>query len=353
MSNVLFNIQRIMSYLMMFMIFTMTGIFILHSSVNAGDTLNRIKSRGDLRCGVSEGIQGFSIKDADGRWTGMDADFCRALSAAVLGDAQKVNYFPLKTSERFPSLKSGEIDVLVRNTTWTLERETTLEVIFAGILLYDSQSFLVPANSGIHELSQLNEKTICVVKSTTDEINLGDYFRGKKWTYQPLVLDSHPKAWEAFMEGRCEAITSERPQLSGLKLKAPGGPQSYLILPEGISKEPLGPVVRRGDDEWFSLVRTVLYLLVRAEELGVSRENIHSVFIDSPDPAMKRWMEVDGTIARALQIPSGWSKRVIETTGNYGEIFERNLGMQSVLKLDRGLNRLYTQGGLMYAPPFR
>jgi len=340
-------------HLIMLMAFGLMEPILFDAAVDAGDTLGRIKSRGNLRCGVSEGITGFSIKDADGRWSGMDVDFCRALSAAVLGNAQKASFFPLKTSERFPSLKSGEIDVLVRNTTWTLEREATLEVIFAGILFYDAQSFLVPANSGIKELSQLNEKTICVIKSTTDEINLGDYFRGKKWSYQPLILETHPKAWEAFMEGRCTAVTSERPQLSALKLNAPGGPQSHIILPEVISKEPLGPVVRRGDDEWFSLVRSVLYLLIRAEELGVSRDNIHSVFIDSPDPAIKRWMGVDGTIARALQIPPGWTKRVIETTGNYGEIFERNLGMQSVLKLERGLNRLYTQGGLMYAPPFR
>jgi general L-amino acid transport system substrate-binding protein len=331
----------------------LAAVFLWQIVAIAGDTLNRIKSRGDLRCGVSEGIQGFSIKEPDGRWTGMDVDFCRVLSAAVLGNAEKVKFLPLKTSERFPSLRSGEIDVLVRNTTWTLEREATMEVIFAGILYYDGQSFLVPASSGIKEISQLNEKTICVVKSTTDEVNLADYFQGRKWSYQPVVLESHNKASEIFFEGRCTAFTSERPQLSALKLKAPGGPQDYVILSEQISKEPLGPVVRRGDDEWLILVRSVLYLLIRAEELGVSRENLHSVLIDSPDPGIKRWLEVDGSIARALQIPPNWSKRAIEAAGNYGEIFDRNFGTQSILKLDRGLNRLYTQGGLMYSPPFR
>lgn len=323
------------------------------NSLYAGDTLNHIKSRGNVRCGVSEGIQGFSIKDPEGQWTGMDVDFCRALSAAILGDAQKVIFFPLKASERFPSLKTGEVDILVRNTTWTLERESTLEVLFAGVLYYDGQSFLVPAKSNIHDLSQLNGETICVVKSTTNEVNLGDYFQDRNWNYQPLILASHGKAAEAFFGGRCAAFTSERPLLAGLKLKAPGGPQEYVILPEQISKEPLGPLVRRGDDEWFTLVRSVLYLLVRAEEIGVSRENFHTFFGDNPKPSIKRWFEVDGAIAHALHIPPGWSKRVIETTGNYGEMFDRHFGMQSVLKLERGLNRLYTQGGLMYAPPFR
>jgi general L-amino acid transport system substrate-binding protein len=338
--------------LLVFVTVGLPAVFYSQMPADAGDTLNRIKSRGNLRCGVSDGVQGFSIKDPDGRWAGMDADFCRALAAAVLGDGEKAIFFPLKTSERFPSLMAGEIDVLVRNTTWTLEREATMEVIFAGVLYYDGQSFLVPAKSNIHDLSQLNDTTICAVKGTTHEMNLGNYFRSKNWNYQPLIVESQAKAGEALFEGRCMAFTSERPQLTAMKQKAPGGPQEYVILPVQISKEPMGPVVRRGDDAWFTLVRTVLYLLISAEEKGITRANLHSVLKESPDPAVKRVPELDRIIARGLQIQPGWAERALGTAGNYGEMFERNFGSQSVLKLERGLNRLFTQGGLMYSPPF-
>jgi general L-amino acid transport system substrate-binding protein len=323
-----------------------------YAPAEAGDTLTRVKARAKVRCGVSDGILGFSLKGTDGLWSGMDSDFCRALAAAVLGDPEKVEYVSLAAAARFPSLKAGEVDVLVRNTTWTLERESTLELMFAGILYYDGQSFLVPARSGLKDLTQLNGSSICVVKGTTHEGNLADHFKGRGWSYQPVVVESQAGAAEAFFSGRCQAFTSERPQLSTLRLKAPGGPEEYLILPDQISKEPMGPVVRRGDDEWFTIVRWVLFTLIRAEETGITRANLRSRLENASDYAAQRWRELDGTISKALAIPPGWATRALECVGNYGEMFERNLGSQSTLKLDRGLNRLWTQGGLMYSPPF-
>jgi general L-amino acid transport system substrate-binding protein len=292
------------------------------------------------------------LKEPDGRWIGMDVDFCRALAAAVLGDSGKVDFVALAASARFASLKAGEIDVLVRNTTWTLEREATLEVMFAGILYFDGQSFLVSAKDNVRDLSQLNGATICTVKGSTNEGHLADHFRARNWSYQPLFVESEAKAAEALFSGQCQAFTSERPQLTAMRLKAPGGPGQYLILPDQISKQPLGPAVRRGDDEWFTIVRWVLFALIRAEESGITQSNVSSRLEVKTDAAVQQWIELDGIISKALTIPPGWATRALENVGNYGEMFERNLGSQSVLKLERGPNRLWTQGGLMYSPPF-
>ncbi len=338
---------------LVFLIVSMLAALQFQSPAEAGDTLTRIKARGNLLCGVSDGVPGFSFKEPDGRWSGMDADFCRALASAVLGDPGKLEFVSLAAAARFPSLKAGEIDVLVRNTTWTLEREATLEVMFAGVLYYDGQCFLVPAKSDVRELSQLNGATICAVKGTTHEANLADHFRARNWTYQPLIVESQAKAADALFSGQCRAFTSERPQLTAMRLKAPDGPEAYLILPEQISKEPMGPVVRRGDDEWFTIVRWVLFTLIAAEEYGISRSNVQSRLEASNDPVVQRWLDVDRINSKALGIPPGWAVRALESGGNYGEIFERNFGSQSPLKLDRGLNRLWTQGGLMVSPPFR
>jgi general L-amino acid transport system substrate-binding protein len=329
------------------------AVSMTHMPATAGETLARIKAREDVHCGVSDGILGFSIKQSDGRWTGMDVDFCRALTAAVLGDPEKVSFVPLTSAARFASLKAGEIDVLVRNTTWTLEREAGLDVMFAGILYFDGQSFLVPAASKVHEVSQLKGASICVVKGSTHEKNLSDYFRIQNWDYRPLIVDSQAKAFEALLEGRCQAFTSERPQMLAVQLKAQGGPNQYMILPDQISKEPMGPVVRSGDDNWFTVVRWILFSLIRAEETGYTQANVKSRLADGEDATARRWKELDGTISKALGLQPGWAVRAVEASGNYGEMFDRNLGSLSVLKLERGLNRLYTQGGLMYAPPFR
>lgn len=324
----------------------------LRMPADAGDTVTRILGRKSMRCGVSDGIMGFSLKGPDGRWSGMDVDFCRALGAAVVGDPGRVDFIPLVASARFPSLKGGEIDVLARNTTWTLEREATLELLFAGVLYYDGQSFLVSAKSGVQDLSQLNGATICVIKATTHASNLADYFEGRGWTYQPLLVERQAEAAEALFSGKCQAFTSEMPQLTAMRLRAPAGAEGYRIIPEQISREPMGPVVRRGDDEWFTIVRWVLFTLIRAEEIGLTQSNIRSRLEDRTKLAVRRWLELDGIISRALGIKPGWATRAVESVGNHGEMFERNFGSQSPLDLDRGLNRLWTQGGLMYCPPF-
>ena len=314
-------------------------------SAQAGDTLNGVRAHGTLRCGVSEGIAGFSAKDSSGRWAGMDVDFCRAVAAAALGDAAKVTFVPLRASARFPALQLKTIDLLARNTTWTLDREAGLRVHFAGILFYDGQGFMVPEASGVTSVAQLAGATVCIEKGTTHERNLAGYFAARGLRVTPLVIDSAAGVADAFFAGRCGAYTSDASQLAGTRLRAPAG-RTFLILPERISKEPLAPVVRRGDDDWLTLVRWVLYALITAEEQGITQETVRG-------PGGGRLLATDREVARALGTDSDWARRAVESVGNYGEMFERNLGGGSPLKLERGLNRLWTQGGLMYAPPMR
>jgi general L-amino acid transport system substrate-binding protein len=315
------------------------------SSAPAGETLRQIKSRGRLRCGVSEGIAGFSAKDASGRWAGLDADFCRAVAAAALGDAEKVAFVPLRASARFPAVQLGRIDLLARNTTWTLEREAGLGVHFAGIILYDAQGFMVQASAGVTSVDQLNGATICVEKGTTNERNLSDYFAARSMRMKPIIIDSTAGVADAFFAGQCKAFTSDVSQLAAARLRAPDG-QALRILPEIISKEPLGPVVRRGDDEWLTLVRWVLFALVAAEENGITQQSAR-------EPGMGHMLVSDVELSKALGADPGWALRAVQSVGNYGELFERNLGERSPLKLQRGLNRLWKNGGLMYAPPLR
>jgi len=316
----------------------------------AGETLAQVKSRGAVRCGVSEGIIGFSARDAAGRWSGLDADFCRAVAAAALGDAEKVMFVPLRASARFPALQSGVIDLLARNTTWTLAREAGLKVQFAGVLFYDGQGFMVPKTGGVKTVAGLNGATVCVVKGTTHVQNLADHFTARGLTVTPLVIDSSVEVVDAFFAGRCRAYTSDASQLASARLRAPGGPQAFLILPERISKEPLGPAVRSGDDNWLTLVRWVLFSLVAAEENGVTRDNVRERL---RDPAVQRVLGAGGELGTALGTDADWAARAVQSVGNYGEMFERNVGRRSALNLERGLNRLWTQGGLMYAPPMR
>jgi general L-amino acid transport system substrate-binding protein len=332
-----------------------TALFILFSTappVKAGDTIVQIKSRGTLRCGVSKGLAGFSIKDTSGRWSGLEVDFCRAVAAAFLGDAEKVTFIPLRASERFPALKSNTIDLLARITTWTLSREASLKVLFAGILLYDGQGFIVPAGSGVTSVAQLNGATICVEKGTTHERNLTDHFTASGLNVTPLVIDSSIEVADAFFAGRCKAYTSDVTQLAVARLRAPAG-QTFDILPAQISKEPLGPAVRSGDDNWFTLVRWVLFALIAAEEHGITHDNVRALREDTKHPALRRALGTDGGLSKELGTDAEWALRAIESVGNYGEMFERNFGARSPLHLERGLNRLWTQGGLMYAPPVR
>ncbi len=331
--------------------FAMLALLLDRGMSWGGETLDAVKSRGRLRCGVSEGIAGFSERDASGRWSGFNVDFCRAVAAATLGNAEKVVFVPLRASERFPALQHNAIDLLLRNTTWTLGREAGLRVQFLGILYYDGQAFMVPKKAGVKKIDQLNGATVCVEKGTTHVQNLAYYFAARSMKVTPLILDSTKDVASAFFTGRCRAYTSDSSQLAAVRLQAPGGPESFEILPERISKEPLGPVVRRGDDDWFTLVRWVLFALIAAEEAGITQDNITASLKETHDPALRRAFGIEGGYGKALGVGDDWAVRAVKAVGNYGEMFERNVGRVGKLKLDRGLNRLWTEGGLMYAPP--
>ncbi|MFZ1536628.1 MAG: amino acid ABC transporter substrate-binding protein [Chromatiaceae bacterium] len=319
----------------------------------AGEILEGVKSRGVLRCGVSEGIPGFSEQDPDGRWRGLDADFCRAVAAAVIGNAEKVTFVPLSASERFPALQARKIDLLARNTTWTLVREAVMGVQFAATLFYDGQTFMVPTESPVQRPADLNGATICVQKGTTSQRNLQPYFARQGLSIKPLVIDSAKQAAEAFFKGRCQAYSSDSGQLAGARILAPEGRQAYRILPDLISSEPLAPAVWGGDQQWASMVRWVLFSLIHAEVLGITRSQANNPPSDY-FTSMLSWdeREVD-SLDKAIGVPKGWGKRVIAAVGNYGELFDRNLGAGSEIGLERGLNRLWLDGGLMYAPPYK
>ena len=322
------------------------------SSWAAGESLAKVKARGVLRCGVTESLAGFAFKDAAGRWQGLNVDFCRALAAAVLGNPDKIDLAPLSAPARFPALLAGRIDVLLHATTWTLGREAGIGVQFAGTYFYDGQAFMVPKESRARSVADLKAATICVQKGTTTVENLADYFRGRNLPYQPLVADSATAAADAFLAGRCRAFTADRSQLAAVRARPPGGAAAYRILPGLISKEPLGPVVRRGDEQWLTLVRWVLFALIEAEEREVTRASVRGLQESATDPAMRRFLGADGRYDKALGVDAGWVVRVIAAAGNYGEIYERNFGGGSALRIERGLNRLWSRGGLMYAPPF-
>ncbi len=302
---------------------------------------------------MSEGILGFSIKDDRGGWQGLDADFCRAVAAAVLGDGEKVKFIPLVASARFPALKSGRIDLLSRNTTWTLGRESILGVHFVGTLYYDGQSFLVPRSGKARRPEDLADAKICVVRDSTHQQHLADFFSARGLSFAPVVTESVPQAKEALFKGECQAYTADASNLAAIRIEAPGGDDAYVLMPERISKEPLGPVVNGGDEQWLTIVKWVLFVLIEAEERGITRGNVHALRNSTSDPAVMAFLDRDGRYAKALGIHPDWVVRAIETVGNYGEMFERHLGGGSPLKLERGLNRLWSQGGLMYAPPFR
>ena len=315
----------------------------------AGEVLQAVRSRGVLRCGVSEGIAGFSLKDAAGRWSGMDADFCRAVASAI-GKAQKVEFVPLTSAGRFPALQAGTIDLLVRQTTWTLARESGLQARFPGVLLHDGQAFMVPAASRARTVAALDGATVCVEKGTTHAEGLADYFAARRMKVRALVVESSADVKAAFFAGRCQAYSSDASQLASVRASAPGGPAAYVILDERISKEPLGPAVRAGDEEWVTLVRWVLFVLIAADEHGITRENVAARI---QDPALRREIGAADDFSQALGVERGWATRVLQAVGNYSEMFDRNLGAGSPLKLEPGPNRPWTRGGLLYAPPMR
>jgi len=318
----------------------------------AGPTLDAIKGRGMVVCGVNTGLAGFALPDREGNFKGLDADTCRAIAAAVLGDAKKVKFVPTTAQQRFTALQTGEIDVLTRNTTWTLLRDTDNGFNFAPPNYYDGQGFMVPKKLGVKTAKELEGATICVQPGTTTELNLADFFRSNKLNFKPLVIEKLDEVENAYFAGRCDAYTTDRSGLAATRAQKASNPDDHVILPDVISKEPLAPAVRHGDDEWFDIVKWVMYGLIGAEEKGITGENVDQM-LKSDDPEVKRMLGVSAGLGKALHLDEKWLYNIVKQVGNYGEIFERNVGKESPLKLERGVNALWTKGGLMYAMPFR
>ena len=320
---------------------------------HAGKTLDGIKSRGQVVCGVHTGLVGFSAADSHGKWLGLDVDICRALAAAVLGDGEKVKYVPLNAQQRFTALQSGEVDILSRNTTFSLTRDASLGLHQTAVTYYDGQGFMVPTKSGIKSAKQLKGQTICVQSGTTTEKNLTDYSKAHNLGFKPVVFEKVEAATGAYFAGRCIAYTTDASGLASVRNKEAKDPAEHLILPELISKEPLGPMVRRGDDEWFAITKWVIYGLIEAEEYGVTQANVDQQKASSTDPVVQRILGTTEDSGKLLGLDRDWMARAIKTTGNYGEIFERNVGPKSALALPRGLNNQWNKDGLMYAYPIR
>jgi general L-amino acid transport system substrate-binding protein len=314
-------------------------------------TLKAVKDRGTLNCGVGQGLLGFSSQDDKNGWSGLDVDICRAVAAAIFGDPAKVTFVPLDASARFAALQSDKIDVLSRNSTWTISRETSLGLMFAGVAYYDGQGFLLRREDGIDTALQLGGKTVCTQTGTTTELNLSDYFHAKDMPLKVLAFASAEESRKAYDERKCDVLTSDVSQLYAERLKL-GSPDSHIILPEVISKEPLGPAVRQGDDQWLNLVKWTLYALINAEELGVKSATVDDA-LNSANPDIRRLLGNEGEFGQQLGLDKDWAARAVRAVGNYGEIYERNVGTQSPLSIPRGLNALWTQGGIQYAPPLR
>lgn len=330
----------------------MAALATMVGPARAGSTFDAVKARGFVQCGVNTGLAGFSMPDSAGHWTGLDVDMCRAVAAALFGDAEKVKYVPLSTQQRFTALQSGEVDLLSRNTTWTLLRDTTSGLSFGPVTFYDGQGFLVARKLGVKNAKDLDGATVCVQSGTTTELNLADYFRGHGLTFHPVVIEALSEATQAFFSGRCDVYTSETSQLASVRASGAANPDDYVILPELISKEPLAPAVRHGDDQWLEVVRWSVFATIDAEEKGISSKTVDAA-LNSPDPTVRRLLGVEPGMGQALGVADSWAYAVIKQVGNYGEIFERTVGKASPLRLERGLNALWTQGGLMYSPPIR
>ena len=326
---------------------------VLATPALAGKTLDTVKQRGTVKCGVTTGLAGCSAPDAKGHWTGLDADTCRAVAAAVLGDGDKVEYVPLNAQQRFAALQSGEIDILARNTTWNLTRDASLGFHFTTITYYDGQGFLVAKKFKVTSAKQLKGATVCTQSGPTNEKNVADWSRAQNIPVKTLVFESFEASYKAFFAGRCQAFTTDASALAALRNKEAPNPDDYIVLPELISKEPLAPLVRRGDDEWFAIVKWVPNALIEAEEAGITQANVDSLKSSSKDPAQMRLLGTGDDMGKLLGLPKDWSYKAVKAVGNYGEMFERNVGSKSELKLPRGVNRLWNQGGLMYALPVR
>ena len=335
--------------------FALAASLVVAGTAQAGKDFDSVKARGSLICGVTQGTAGFSLADSQGKWTGLDVDICRAISAAIFGDSEKVKYVPLSSQQRFTALQSGEVDVLSDNTTWTLQRDTALGLDFTGVTFYDGQGFMVNKKLGVKSAKELNGATVCVAPGTTTELNLADYFRSQKMTFKPVVIEKVDEIRAAFFSGRCDVYTSDRSALAAARaanVPAPMTADDFVILPETISKEPLGPSVRHGDNQFGDIVKWAQFAMIEAEEYGIDSKNVDEM-LKSDNPTIKRILGVTPGMGKALGVDEKWAYNIVKQVGNYGEVYERNVGSGSKLKIDRGLNRLWTQGGIQYAPPIR
>ncbi len=317
----------------------------------AAGTLDDVKAKGFVQCGVNEGLPGFSIADDKGEWSGMDVDFCRALAAAIFADTSKVKFTPLSASARFEALQKAEIDVLSRNTTWTAERDTGMELQFAAVTYYDGQGFMVRRSLGVVSALQLGGAAICIQTGTTTELNVADYFRVNNMEYELVAFDTGEDLISAYNKERCDAFTADASRLYAERVNL-SNPDEHAVLPEVISKEPLGPVVRQGDVQWFNLVKWVHFAMVNAEELQVTSENVDEMKV-STNPAVKRLLGLDGNFGEMLGVGNEWAYNIVRMVGNYGEVFDRNVGANTPLGIARGINALWSKGGIQYAPPIR
>ncbi|HMQ42378.1 MAG TPA: amino acid ABC transporter substrate-binding protein [Paracoccus sp. (in: a-proteobacteria)] len=326
--------------------------FVAEGRAADGDTLAAVKGRDKVICGVNPGLIGFASPDANGNWTGFDVSFCKAIAAAVLGDPRKVEFRAMSGEDRFSNLAGGEVDLLSRNTTWTFSRDAELQIEFAGVNYYDGQGFMVSRTLGVSSAKELDGASICIQTGTTTALNLADYFRANNMNFQPVNVDSNAEGEQQYLAGACDAYTTDASGLAATRATF-ANPADHIILPEIISKEPLGPVVRHGDDNWGDIVRWTLYALIAAEEYGVTSANIEELSKSSKNPEVQRLLGSEGELGAMLGLSNDWAKRAIAASGNYGEIFAATIGEQTPIGLARGLNAQWTQGGLLYAMPFR
>lgn len=333
-------------------VLTTAAVFGISGLAHAGATLDAVKKKGYVQCGISDGLPGFSYADAKGQYKGIDVDVCRAVAAAVFGDSTKVKYSPLTAKERFTALQSGEIDILSRNTTWTSSRDSAMGLNFVGVTYYDGQGFLVNKKLGVSSAKELDGATVCIQAGTTTELNLSDYFRSNNLKYTPITYDTSDESAKSLESGRCDVLTSDQSQLYAQRIKL-AAPDDYVVLPEVISKEPLGPAVRQGDEEWFDIARWTLFAMLNAEELGINSKNVEEQAKSTKNPDVARLLGGEGDYGKDLKLPKDWAVQIVKQVGNYGEIFDRNVGDGSELKIKRGLNAQWNKGGLQYAPPVR
>lgn len=322
------------------------------ASAASAATLDDVKSKGFIQCGVNTSLIGFASPDEQNNWNGLDVDFCRAVAAGIFNDGQKVKFSPLTAKDRFAALASGEVDILSRNTTWTMSRDTSLGLKFVGVMYYDGQGFMVKKSLGVDSALKLNGATVCTQTGTTTELNLADFFRANNMTYQVVAMEKNDEVLKAYEAGRCDSYTTDQSGVYAERLKL-ANPDDHIVLPEIISKEPLGPLVRQGDDGWFNIVKWTYFALLNAEELGVTQANVDDMKANSTNPEIRRLLGAEGDFGTGLGLTNDWAVNIIKAVGNYGEIFDRNVGPSTALKIERGKNALWSKGGLQYGMPIR